>query len=90
MILGVGYSPNRHDVLTGSQMDGRAFPPGEDGTCRNWTSSTQGAAMVGHVDRKGLRDDAASRLAGTCNGASSSRFSAVRRWHGLGLRALKM
>jgi hypothetical protein len=61
MIPGVGYSPNRHDVLTGSQMDGRAFPPGEDRTCRNWTSSTQGAAMVGHIDRKGLRDDAASR-----------------------------
>src|SRR5262249_1838144 len=39
----------------------RAFPAGEDRTCRNWTSSTQGAAMVGHSDRKGLRDDAASR-----------------------------
>jgi hypothetical protein len=61
MIPGVGYSPNRHDVLTGSQADGRAFPAGEDRTCRNWTSSTQGAAMVGHIDRKGLRDDVASR-----------------------------
>jgi hypothetical protein len=61
MIPGVGYTPNRHDALTGSQMDGRALPSGEDRTCRNWTSSTQGAAMVGHVDRKGLRDDAASR-----------------------------
>jgi hypothetical protein len=61
MIPGVGYSPNRHDVLTGSQPDGRAFPAGEDRTCRNWTSSTQGAAMVGHVDRKGLRDDVPSR-----------------------------
>jgi hypothetical protein len=61
IIPGVGYSPNRHDVLTGSQPDGRAFPAGEDRTCRNWTSSTQGAAMVGHVDRKGLRDDVPSR-----------------------------
>ena len=61
IIPGVGYAPNRHDVLTGSQMDGRAFPAGEDRTCRNWSSSTQGAAMVGHSDRKGLRDDAASR-----------------------------
>ncbi len=61
IIPGVGYAPNRHDALTGSQMDGRAFPPGEDRTCSNWTSSTRGAAMVGHVDRKGLRDDAASR-----------------------------
>jgi hypothetical protein len=61
IIPGVGYAPNRHDVLTGSQMDGHAFPAGEDRTCSNWTSSTRGAAMVGHVDRKGLRDDAASR-----------------------------
>src|SRR5215469_458236 len=61
MIPGVGYSPNYHDVLTGTQADGRAFPPGEDKTCHNWTSSTQGSAMVGHIDRKGLRDDAASK-----------------------------
>ena len=61
VVAGVGYTPNAHDVLTGSQPDGRAFPPGEDRTCRNWTSGTQGAAMVGHIDRKGLRDDAASK-----------------------------
>jgi len=61
LVAGVGYTPNAHDVLTGSQMDGRAFPAGEDRTCRNWTSSTQGAAMVGHSDRKGLRDDALKR-----------------------------
>jgi hypothetical protein len=61
VVAGVGYTPNYHDVLTGSQPDGRAFAPGEDRTCRNWTSSTQGAAMVGHIDRKGLRDDAASK-----------------------------
>jgi hypothetical protein len=57
---GVGDKPNRHDVLTGSQPDGTAFGPEADRTCKNWTSSTQGAAMVGHSDRKGLRDDDAS------------------------------
>jgi hypothetical protein len=61
IVPGVGFAPNRHDVLTGSTAEGRAFPAGEDRTCRNWTSSTQGTAMVGHIDRKGLRDDAASR-----------------------------
>jgi hypothetical protein len=60
-IPGVGYAPNRHDVLTGSQMDGTAFAAGEDRTCGNWTSSTKGAAMVGHIDRKGLQDNAPSR-----------------------------
>ena len=54
-------TPNRHDVLTGSQADGRAFPAGEDRTCGNWTKSGAGAAMVGHHDRQGLRDDDASK-----------------------------
>ena len=40
-----------HDVLTGSQIDGTAFPPGEDRTCSNWTSSGEGSAWVGHADR---------------------------------------
>ena len=61
IIPGVGFAPNRHDVLTGSSPEGRAFAPGEDRTCRNWTSSAQGAVMLGHIDRKGLRDDVASR-----------------------------
>jgi hypothetical protein len=61
IVAGRGDTPNRHDILTGSRPDGTAFPPGEDRTCRNWTSSTQGAAMVGHHDRMGLRDDEASR-----------------------------
>jgi hypothetical protein len=61
MVNGSGDTPNRHDALTGSQPDGRAFPAGDDKTCHNWTSSTQGAAMVGHIDRRGLRDDAQQR-----------------------------
>src|SRR3954464_9511506 len=61
IVAGRRYTPNYHDILTGSQPDGRAFPPNEDRTCRNWTSSTAGAAMVGHHDRQGLRDDAASK-----------------------------
>lgn len=61
VINGRGDTPNRHDVLTGSQADGTAFAPGEDRTCRNWTSATHGAAMVGHSDRIGLRDDEPSK-----------------------------
>jgi hypothetical protein len=40
-----------HDVLTGSRIDGTAFPPGEDQTCNNWTSNSEGSARVGHADR---------------------------------------
>jgi hypothetical protein len=56
-----GDSPNMHDILTGSQPDGTAFAAAEDRTCGNWTKSGQGAAMVGHHDRQGLRDDDASK-----------------------------
>jgi hypothetical protein len=61
VINGRGDTPNRHDILTGSQADGTAFAAGDDKTCKNWTSSTQGAAIVGHVDRQGLRDDEPSK-----------------------------
>lgn len=46
-----GDSPNRHDILTGTQLDGTAFAPGEDMTCSNWTSNDEGRAQVGHSDR---------------------------------------
>jgi len=54
VVKGRGDQPNQHDILTGTQMDGTAFPPGDDKTCANWTSSTTGAAQVGHHDRTGL------------------------------------
>ena len=57
VVNGRGDTPNRHDILTGSTPDGRAFPPGEDRTCGNWTQSTQGAAMVGHHDRMGRTEE---------------------------------
>ena len=42
---------SEHDVLTGTQMDGTAFPAGDDRTCNNWTSNSGGSAMLGHADR---------------------------------------
>jgi len=58
VVNGYGDSPNEHDILTGSQADGTAFPAGEDRTCGNWTKSgADGAAMLGHSDRKGPRED---------------------------------
>jgi hypothetical protein len=56
-VNGRGDKPNMHDILTGSQPDGMAFPAGEDKTCGNWTKSgTDGAVMMGHHDRMGLND----------------------------------
>ena len=53
MIKGVGDTPNQHDILTGSQLDGTAFTDGADHTCNNWTSNGTGTAQLGHVDRMG-------------------------------------
>ena len=53
-VEGVGDRPNRHDMLTGSQPDGRAYADGADHTCQNWTSdSRSGSFQVGHSDRVG-------------------------------------
>jgi hypothetical protein len=52
-IKGAGDTPNQHDILTGSTAAGRAFPPGEDRTCNNWTSNSTGVAQLGHFDRTG-------------------------------------
>lgn len=58
VINGRGDTPNRHDILTGSQPDGTAFSGSDDRTCGNWTKSGAGAAMVGHHDRRGLNESA--------------------------------
>ena len=70
-IPGVGSPPggNQHDMLTGSDSDGRAFTDGVDHTCNNWTSdgmtlpqpananaavpADRARAMLGHTDRSG-------------------------------------
>lgn len=59
VIPGRGDPVNMHDALTGSSPDGRALPG--DMTCSNWTSSSAGTAMLGHIDRMGLRDDEPSK-----------------------------
>jgi hypothetical protein len=52
-VNGRGDTPNTHDMLTGSQLDGTAFTDGQDHTCNNWTSNSTGSAQLGHHDRQG-------------------------------------
>lgn len=80
-----GDRPNMHDILTGSQPDGRAFTGSEDRTCRNWTSSGDGAAMVGHHDRRGLRDDESSRSWNSSHASRGCSQDALRGSGGNGL-----
>ena len=53
VVNGRGDSPNQHDILTGSQLDGTAFMDDVDHTCGNWTKNGEGSAQVGHHDRTG-------------------------------------
>ena len=69
VIPGVGVpqgTQNEHDILTGSDSQGRAYTDGLDHTCGNWTSdglslpqanpnfpAERARAMLGHSDRTG-------------------------------------
>jgi len=53
MVNGRGDTPNMHDITTGSQPEGTAFPGADDTTCGNWTKNGEGSAQVGHHDRQG-------------------------------------
>ena len=54
-ISGSGDTPNRHDILTGSDPQGMYSTAGGDTNCGNWTKSGEGSAIVGHHDRIGLK-----------------------------------
>src|SRR5437762_5090558 len=55
VVNGVGDMPNTHDILTGSQPDGRAFTDAMDHTCSNYTSNAdgRGSVQLGHSDKQG-------------------------------------
>jgi hypothetical protein len=76
---------NQHDILTGSTADGRAFPADKDMTCGNWTKNGEGAAMVGHHDRMGLRDDAPSKSWNASHPSRGCSAAALKSSGGAGL-----
>jgi len=68
---------NKHDILTGSDSTGMAFPAGEDRTCNNWTSDAAGAAMVGHFDRSGGNNNTSWNAAHPSRSCSLADFNAT-------------
>src|SRR6266566_647512 len=46
IVNGVGDMPNTHDILTGSQADGRAYTDSMDHTCSNYSSNADGRGQV--------------------------------------------
>ena len=84
-VNGGADTPNTHDILTGSQPDGTAFAGNADTTCGNWTSSGAGSAFMGHVDRLGLRNDAASVSWNSSHGSKGCSQPALISTGGAGL-----
>lgn len=76
---------NQHDIMTGTQADGTAFPPDKDMTCGNWTKGGEGSAMLGHYDRAGLRDDDASKSWNTSHPSRACDMPSLVATGGAGL-----
>ena len=85
VVQGRGDTPNRHDVLTGSQADGTAFAGTEDKTCGNWTKNAEGSAIVGHHDRIGLNDSAPMKSWNSSHGSKGCSQDNLRATGGDGL-----
>ncbi len=85
IVNGRGDQPNMHDILTGSTMEGRCFPPGTDTTCGNWTRNGEGSAQVGHHDRQGLDDSAAAKSWNSSHPSRGCSQSALQSTGGNGL-----
>jgi hypothetical protein len=85
VVNGRGDTPNKHDILTGSQPDGTAFTGSNDATCGGWTKSGDGEAQVGHHDRLGLKDDESSRSWNSSHPTRGCSDEALRSTGGAGL-----
>ena len=87
VVNGRGDTPNMHDILTGSDSQGRAQMGGTaDTTCSNWTSGADtGSAMVGHSDRQGLRDDVAAKSWNATHASRGCSMPQLRASGGAGM-----
>ncbi len=80
-----GETPNEHDILTGSDPMGRYSTAGGDTTCGNWTKSGEGSAIVGHVDRAGLKDTRHMKSWNSSHGSAGCSQEALVKTGGAGL-----
>jgi len=85
MVKGRGDTPNEHDILTGSDPQGRYSTAGGDTTCGNWTKDGEGSAIVGHVDRTGLNDAWHSKQWNSSHGSRGCSQENLKSSGGAGL-----
>jgi hypothetical protein len=84
-INGRGDTPNTHDVLTGSQPDGRYIAGNVNTTCGNWTQSGEGSAMVGHHDKTGLDESVPAKSWNSSHMTRGCSADALKATGGAGL-----
>jgi hypothetical protein len=84
-INGRGDTPNIHDILTGSQPDGRFIAGNVNTTCGNWTQSGEGSAMVGHHDKTGLDESVPAKSWNSSHMTRGCSADALKATGGAGL-----
>ena len=84
VVKGRGDNPNEHDVLTGSDPMGMYSTAGGDTTCKNWTSNSEGSAIVGHHDRIGLKDTRHMTSWNSSHGSAGCSNDALKKTGGNG------
>ena len=84
-IMGSGDAQNVHDMLTGSDPSGLFSTAGGDTTCGNWTKNAEGSAIVGHHDRKGLKDTRHMNSWNSSHGTAGCSTEALLKTRGGGL-----
>jgi hypothetical protein len=85
IVSGRGDAVNMHDILTGSDPEGRYSTAGGDTTCANWTSNTEGSAIVGHHDLVGLKDTRHMKSWNSSHGTRGCSQDGLRSSGGAGL-----
>ncbi len=85
VVSGRGDPVNTHDMLTGSDPDGNYSTAGGDTTCHNWTSSGEGSAIVGHADRRGLKETRHMMSWNSAHGSKSCSPEDLKSTGGAGL-----
>jgi len=84
-VSGRGDAVNTHDILTGSDPAGMYSTAGGDTTCGNWAKSAEGSAIVGHHDRKGLKETRHMKSWNSAHGTAGCGQDALKSTGGAGL-----
>ena len=89
---GVQGKQNEHDVMTGSDPQGRAFTDGLDHTCNNWTSDAMVSQPTADQAKEGVPPDRVRAMLGHSDrglqGGGNTSWNAAHMSQGCGKQAL--